>query len=125
MPAVRLCDKLIRSEAENRASGPKIDGDHFRLESQWQGQSAAPVLVHRGDDARRFLRTPHTRRQLANRSGQGRLLCSLVRSKEEPQMEAALNETVRSQFAGPSVTSRKQLTSLRPPGSAPSAAWLR
>src|SRR4029434_1146208 len=119
MHAARLRDKPIRPEAENRASCPKIYGDHFRVESQWQGQSAEPALVHRGDDARRSLRTPHTRRQPANRSGQGRLLCSLVRSKEEPLMEAALNETVRSQIAGPSVTCRTQLTSLRSPGSEP------
>src|SRR5258707_506100 len=116
MRAARLRDKPSRPEAESRASCPKIDGDHFRLESQWQDQSAEPVLLHRGDDARRFLRTPHSGRQLANRSGQGRLLCSLGRTKEEPLMEGVVNETVGPQVAALSVWPRKQLMSLRSSG---------
>src|SRR4030095_3468825 len=122
MNAARLRDKPSdRPEVGNRASCPKIGGDHFLVESQWQGQSAEPSILHRGDDARRFLRTPHTRRQLANRSVPGPLPCSLERSKKEPLMEVALNGIVRSQIVAPPAKSRKQLSSLRSPESAPFA----
>src|SRR2546421_11765053 len=96
MNAARLRDRPSDwPEAGNRASCPKIGGDHFLVESQWQGQSAEPSLVHRGDDARRFLRTPHTGRRRASRSAPGPLLCSLGRSEKEPLMEVALNAIVR------------------------------
>src|SRR4030095_8467287 len=122
MNAARLRDKPSdRPEVGNRASCPKIGGDHFLVESQWQGQSAEPSMLHHGDDARRFLRTPHTGRRRASRSAPGPLLCSLGRSKEERLTEVALNETIRPQIVAPPATSRKQLSSLSSPGSAPFA----
>ena len=113
-----------RPEAESRLHlVPKIDGDHFRARiAVAETNRAEPVLLHRGDDAATaFFGTLTADGNLPIALGKGQLLCSLGRSKEEPLlMEAALNETDSSaKLLDPSVTSRKQLMSLRSPGLEP------